>query len=97
MADSPAPITVALLVTPDSTASTLYGFFDCLAGTRRDWSLLHGGPQADSPFRPLLVGRRCEPMAVANGVRVAPDAALADCPRPQVLCITDLADRKSVV
>ena len=91
MADSLAPITVALLATPDSTASTLFGFFDCLAGTRRDWSFLHGEAEATSPFRPLLVSRQRETFSAANGVRITPDVALADCPAPQVLCITDLA------
>jgi transcriptional regulator GlxA family with amidase domain len=92
MAGPVAPITVALLATPDSTASTLYGFFDCLAGTRRDWSLLHGEqPMAASPFRPLLVSRRAETFTAANGVRITADAALTEVPAPQVLCITDLA------
>lgn len=91
MAESAAsPITVALLATPDSTASTLYGFLDCLASTRRDWSLLHGEPLAASPFRPLLVSRDGAPLTAANGVRITPDTALAGCPAPQVLCITDL-------
>jgi transcriptional regulator GlxA family with amidase domain len=91
MADPVAPITVALLATPDSTASTLFGFFDCLAGTRRDWCWLHGEAEAASPFRPLLVGRGTQTFAAANGVRITPDAALDEVPAPQVLCITDLA------
>jgi len=52
---STRPITVALLGTPEVSAATLYGFYDMLASTRRDWQMLHGGMPAESPFRPLVV------------------------------------------
>jgi transcriptional regulator GlxA family with amidase domain len=84
------PITVALLGTPEVSAATLYGFYDLLAGTRRDWQLLHGGGPVESPFRPLVVSSDGQPFNAGNGVRIVPDASLADCPRPDVVCITDL-------
>ena len=85
------PITVALLGVPEVTAATLYGFFDALASVRRDWQVLHGGDVVESPFRPLVVSRDGLPFIGANGVRITPDASLADCPRPDVVCITDIA------
>jgi len=84
------PISVALLGTPEVSAATLFGFFDALAGTRRDWQMLHGGTPAESPFRPLVVSADGQPFSASNGVRIAPDACFADCPRPDVICITDL-------
>ena len=84
------PITVALLGTPEASAATLYGFYDLLAGTRRDWHMLHGRPPAASPFRPLVVSHDGAPFTAGNGVRVTPDASFADCPRPDVICVTDL-------
>lgn len=84
------PITVALLGTPDVTAATLYGFYDALAGTRRDWNMLHGDGRAQSPFRPLVVSRDGLPFEAGNGVRITPDASIADCPRPDIICVTDL-------
>jgi transcriptional regulator GlxA family with amidase domain len=84
------PITVALLGTPAVSAATLYGFYDLLASTRRDWELLHGRPAQDSPFRPLVVSRDGQPFAAGNGVRITPDAAFAGCPRPDIVCVTDL-------
>jgi transcriptional regulator GlxA family with amidase domain len=84
------PITVALLGTPAVSAATLYGFFDALASTRRDWQMLHGGPDTPSPFRPLVVSHDGAPFEAGNGVRVTPDASFADCPRPDVVCVTDL-------
>ncbi|HQU48220.1 MAG TPA: helix-turn-helix domain-containing protein [Casimicrobiaceae bacterium] len=84
-------VVVALLGIPDVTAATLYGFYDVLAGTRRDWQVLHGGDAIVSPFRPLVVSRDGEPFSGANGVRITPDASMADCPSPDVVCITDIA------
>jgi|OpeIllAssembly_1097287.scaffolds.fasta_scaffold94010_2 transcriptional regulator GlxA family with amidase domain len=84
------PITVALLGTPEVSAATLYGFYDTLASTRRDWQLLHGGPPTASPFKPLVVSRDGQPFTAGNGVRITPDGGLADCPRPDVVCVTDL-------
>lgn len=79
-------ITVAMLAAPAVSASTLYGFYDALAGTRRDWQALHGGVPADSPFRPVVVSRNGRPLQAGNGVWLAPEASFADLPRPDVVC-----------
>ncbi len=84
------PITVALLGTPAVGAATLYGFYDALAGTRRDWQMLHGRPGTPSPFRPLVVSVDGRPFDAANGVRLVPDASFADCPTPDVAVVTDV-------
>lgn len=91
MAESPSPpIVVALLGMPHVTAATLYGFYDVLSGACRDWQMVHG-VSASSPFRPLVVSRDGRPFAGANGVRITPDVSFDACPRPDVVCITDLA------
>lgn len=87
---SARPITVALLGTPAVSAATLYGFYDVLAGTRRDWRMLHGGAPIESPFKPLVVSADGQPFVAGNGVRITPDASFAQCPNPDVICITDL-------
>lgn len=84
------PITVALLALPETTAATLYGFYDALASVRRDWTMLHGGPPADSPFRPVVVSADGQPFEAANGVRVTPQSDYAGCPRPHVVVVPDL-------
>jgi transcriptional regulator GlxA family with amidase domain len=84
------PVTVALLGTPAVSAATLYGFYDALCGTRRDWQMLHGGKQLPSPFRTLVVSADGQPFEAANGVRIVPNASFADCPRPDVAVVTDL-------
>jgi len=83
-------ITVALLGTPAVSAATLYGFYDALASTRRDWQMLHKGPPTESPFRPLVVSRDGAPFSASNGVYITPDASFDTCPHPDVICVTDL-------
>jgi transcriptional regulator GlxA family with amidase domain len=90
MPSSDPQVTVALVATPEVSAATVYGFVDVLSGTRRDWALMHGREPPLSPFRPLVVSRDGQPLTAANGVRITPDAALADCPPPDVICVTDL-------
>lgn len=84
------PITVALMGVPDASAATLYGFYDALASVRRDWTMLHGGAPQDSPFRPLVVSADGQPFDGANGVRITPTASFAQCPRPQVVVVSDV-------
>lgn len=79
-----------MLGTAEVSAATLFGFYDVLAGTRRDWEMLHGREPVASPFRPLIVNRDGRPFAAGNGVRITPDASLADCPRPDIAVVTDL-------
>ena len=84
------PITVALLALPDTTAATLYGFYDALVSVRRDWRMLHGQPPMDSPFRPLVVSEDGLPFEAANGVRITPQASFVSCPPPDVAVVTDV-------
>jgi len=84
------PITVALLALPGVSAATLYGFHDALAGAGRDWQLLHGEAVGPPLFRSLVASPDGLPLAGANGVRLTPDVSFATCPRPDVVCITDL-------
>jgi len=92
MAAAPAPPTVvALLAMPDVTAATLYGFYDALSSAGRDWHLLHGRQPGAPLFRPIVVSHDGRPLPGANGVRIHPETSFADCPPPDVVCITDIA------
>lgn len=90
MPANPAIITVALLAVPESSAATIYGFYDALASVKRDWTMLHGGVPQPSPFRPLVVTPDGQPVTTSNGVRITPDAGFADCPRPDIAVVTDI-------
>lgn len=84
-------LTVALLATPDSTASTLFGLYDLLLGTRRDWQLLINQADVESPFAPLIVSRDGLPLRVFNDVLIHPHASLDDAPPVDVVIVSDLA------
>jgi transcriptional regulator GlxA family with amidase domain len=90
MSAGPATITVALLAVPESSAATIYGFYDALASVRRDWTLLHGGEPQASPFRPLVVSPDGQPLVTSNGVRITPDVDFAACPHPEIAVVTDI-------
>lgn len=90
MAPLSEPVTVALLAMPETTAATLYGFHDALSSVRRDWTMLHGGPPTESPFRPVVVSRDGRPVDAANGVRITPQCDFAGCPRPDVVVVADV-------
>ncbi len=90
MRPSAAPVTVALLGVPDASAATLYGFYDALASVRRDWTMLHGGEPAASPFRPLIVSADGQPFVAGNGVRIAAESSFRECARPDVVVVSDV-------
>ncbi len=89
-AQAPSGLTVALLAVPDVTASTLYGIYDLLLSARRDWRMLMRGEACASPLRPVIVSRDGRAFRNSNDVRIEPHAGFADCPRPSVVCMTDL-------
>jgi transcriptional regulator GlxA family with amidase domain len=88
--DLPAPLLVALLATEATTAATLFGVYDILHGVRRDWEAVIHGRHATSPIRPVIVARDRQPVRGPNAVRIEPQAGFADCPVPDVVCITDM-------
>lgn len=88
--DPSSRVVVALLGVPDTSAATLYGYHDALAGTCRDWQMVHGG-SAESPFRPVVVSRDGRPFTAANGVRITPEARIANLAEAGIVCVTDLA------
>lgn len=81
---------VAILGVPESTASTLYGMYDVLESAGRDWSALIDRTPAEPALRTLIVSATGEPFRAPNGLSVVPGAALADCPRPDIIAIPDL-------
>jgi transcriptional regulator GlxA family with amidase domain len=84
------PLIVALLATPASTASTLFGVHDILSGACRDWEMVVNGRTRASPIQPVIVARDLQAVAAANGVQIQPHAGFADLPEPDVVCITDM-------
>lgn len=84
------PLTVALLVVPEVSASTLYGLYDTLRSAGRHWQLMHGEAKPEPPFRPLVVSRDGQPVQLESGPLVKPDASLADAQGAEIVCISTL-------
>lgn len=85
-----APVSVAILVIPENTASVVYGLFDLFVGTGRDWGVVTEGRPGPELIRPLLVARDPAPMEVSNGVRVTPHTSLSDCPPVDIVCVPEV-------
>ncbi len=84
------PLTVALLAVADVTASTVLGMHDLFSAVGRDWGLIVAGVPGEPRLRPLIVGRTAERFRAANDVWLQPHHGLADCPVPDVVCVSDM-------
>ena len=91
IAGNRSTLTVALLATPDSTASTLFGLYDLLLGTRRDWQQLINQAEVESPFTPLIVSRDGLPLRAYNDILIHPHASLDNALSVDVVVVSNLA------
>lgn len=83
-------LTIAILATPEVTASTVFGLYDMFASVGRDWPMLTRGKPGEPGARPVLVARNAAPFQVVNGVWLIPEASLENCPAPDVVYVPEL-------
>ena len=74
------PVSVAILVYPETTGAVVYGMYDILSSVGRDWELITEGRPGNQRIRPFLVSRQREPFSIGNGVPVRPETTLDECP-----------------
>lgn len=84
------PHQIAMLVTPESTAATLFGLYDLFSSVNRDWHFIHSGELKESLFRPHLIGRKTGPITIANAVEVRVGGVMDVAAPPEIVCIPDL-------
>ncbi len=82
------PVTIELLAVPEVSASVLYGMQDVFASAGRDWQMLIEGREPDPPFQTRVVTASGEPMQVANGVWLKPDAVFDE--PPDIVCVPEV-------
>jgi len=87
---APSKLKVALLATPETTSSTVYGMYDLFCSAGRDWDLVVNGLPGRQKVEPRVVAERAEPLRAANGIWIRPDCAFADFPDPDIVCVSDL-------
>ncbi len=84
------PVTVALVLVPEATASVLYGMSEVFAAVGGAWEALTGEANPVRRIRPLFVAESREPVVIQQGVSITPQATYAET-RPDVVLVTDLA------
>ena len=87
---NPAPKTVALLAYPECSASVVFGMYDLFMSAGRDWDAYAGNPPGPQLMQPRIVAAGTGAFAVANGVRIVPEAGLPASPVPDLVCVPDL-------
>lgn len=85
-----APVSVALLVTPESTPSVLYGMAEVLTAVGQAWEQLTGEASRVRRMQPRLVAETLDPVTTPWGTKVLPEACFGES-EPDVVLVTDLA------
>ena len=83
-------VKIAILVIPESTGSVIYGLYDLLLSTCRDWHLITEGKSGTARVEAFLVARNESNMEICNGVLVKPHFALDNCPPVDVVCVPEV-------
>lgn len=86
----PRQLVIAVVVTPDVTASTVFGIYDMFASVGRDWAFLTGGEAGTPRARAVLVAGNARPIRVANGVWLRPEFSFRNCPTPDIVYVPEL-------
>jgi transcriptional regulator GlxA family with amidase domain len=68
----------------------LYGLYDLFMSAGRDWRLIVEGQAGPQLMRPLIVSAHAGALEVSNGVRIVPEATLADCPPVAIVCVPEV-------
>ncbi len=85
------PATVAILATPETTASVIYGMYDLFMSAGRDWGQIVTGHPGPSVMRPIVVSRHAGRFRAANGVFLDPQGTLDDGLAADIVCVPELA------
>ena len=88
---SKRPITVSILATPDTSASTLYGLFDVLTWLGTGWGVFVTGKPAEPRFDVRIVAARREPFRCAGDVVVSPHLSVEEAEDTDIALVASLA------
>ncbi len=83
-------LVAAIVAVPEATASTVYGMYDVFKSAGRDWSMLMGETPGPAKIQPFVVGADVAGFRAANGAWIKPDCSFDECPKPDVICVSDL-------
>jgi transcriptional regulator GlxA family with amidase domain len=86
-----APVDIAILAFPETTASVTYGMYDLFKAVGRDWGFVVDGEPGPALMDARIVAARPEQFTVANDVAIAPQATLDEAADARIVCIPELA------
>ncbi len=90
MSNGSALPVIAILATPQATASVVYGMFDLFKGAGRDWPMIVDGRPGAPLLDPVIVATAAGPVRAANGVPIEAHHALDEIAAPAVVCVPEL-------
>ncbi|MCA0872068.1 helix-turn-helix domain-containing protein [Seohaeicola saemankumensis] len=85
------PLSVQIVATPETSASSVFGLYDTLVAAGRDWEQLVSGDEPEPVFDVSLVGPSTDGFRCGSGVRIAPDQAFADSGDADLVVVPGLA------
>jgi len=86
---APLPV-VAILVTPETAASVVYGMYDLFRCAGRDWPRVEGGSPGPPLLEPVIVSTRAGIVRVANEVHIEAQRSLGEVDAPSAICVPEL-------
>jgi transcriptional regulator GlxA family with amidase domain len=86
-----APVEVAILSFPETTASVTYGMYDLFMAAGRDWGFVVSGQPGPALVRPRIVSAHAEAFMAANDVWIAPQATLEAQAGARIVCVPEIA------
>ena len=89
IAPKSASIRVSIVVFPECDPSVIYGVFDTLWASGRFLNSIHNRP-AEPLFEPRLVAASAEPLKLATGVTIVPQAGIDEVERTDVVFVPNV-------
>ncbi len=87
---SASPVSIAILVFPETTAAVVYGLYDLFRQTGRDWRAITEGRPGKELMRPLIVGRQNDAVCVSNDILITPHTTFDDCPAVDIVLVPEV-------
>ena len=88
---STAPVSVAILAYPETTASVVFGMYDLFVAAGRDWGVVVDGQPGPELMRPLIVSSHAGPFEAVNGITILPHVTLDQAPAAEIVCVPEVA------
>jgi transcriptional regulator GlxA family with amidase domain len=86
-----APVSVAILAFPETTASVVFGMYDLFVSAGRDWGLVTDGQPGPELMRPVIASRLEDRFEAANGVDIVPQVSLEEAAAAELICVPEIA------